>query len=358
MIKVMMIVPAIGTGGGEKVAITIAKYIDRKRFELLMVSLYPQQKTIYEQDIIEGNINLKYLNKHSGVDFRIIKELREAIKEFQPDIIHTHLYVVPYVLLAAPRKIIKYHTVHNIAEKEAEGLLRVFMRIAYFVGNFIPVTISPFCKQSFVELYGYKKDVSCILNGIDVKKFKPMPTKHDVFKFICVARFEPQKNHALLVKTFAEVHKIHSDTVLELVGDGYLRNEIENMVLELNLGDAVIMNGISSDIVGKNNSADVFVLASDFEGLPVSVLEAMACGLPIISTDAGGTHDIVISGENGLIVPVGDQRSLKEAMLHLYENDELRKKMGEQSRKHALLNSVDHFVEQYEQLYEVKGGSD
>lgn len=356
MIKIMMVVPAIGTGGGEKVAITIARHINHDRYKMLMVSLYPQQKTIYEQDIVEGNINLKYLNKHGGFDFSVIKELKKAIIEFKPDIIHTHLYVVPYVLLAAPRKIKKYHTVHNIAEKEAEGLLRVFMRIAYAIGNFIPVTISPFCKQTFIDLYNYKKEIPCIMNGIDVEKFKPMPIEHDMFKYICVARFEPQKNHALLINAFAEVHKKYPDTVLELVGDGYLRPEIEKLVAELTLDDAVIMDGVSSDIVRKNNSSDCFVLASDFEGLPVSVLEAMACGLPIISTDAGGTHDIVISEKNGLIVPVGDKDQLVEAMLCLRENEELRKMMGKRSREYALLNSVSHFVTQYEQLYDTKGG--
>ena len=356
MIKVMVVVPAIGTGGGEKVAITIAKYIDRKRFELLMVSLYPHQKTIYEKEIEEGNINLKYLNKHGGFDFGVIKELKRVISEFQPDVIHTHLYVVPYVLLAAPRKIPKYHTVHNIAEKEAEGLLRVFMRIAYSVGNFIPVTISPFCRQTFIELYRYKKKIPCIPNGIDVDKFKPSPMEHSVFKFICVARFEPQKNHQLLIQAFSEIHQAYPDTVLDLVGDGYLRPEIEDLVSTLSLKDAVIMNGISDDIVGKNNSADVFVLASDFEGLPVSVLEAMACGLPIISTDAGGTRDIVVSEENGIVVPVGDLTALKAAMLRLRTNSGLRKTMGAKSRKYAMNNSVTHFVSQYERLYEAKGG--
>lgn len=356
MIKVMMIVPAIGTGGGEKVAITIARYIDRKRFELQMVSLYSHQDTIYEKEIKEGNINLKYLNKHGGFDFSVIKELKKEIAEFQPDIIHTHLYVVPYVLLAAPRKMIKLHTVHNIAEKESEGLLRVFMRIAYAVGNFIPVTISPFCRQTFKDLYKYKKEIPCIQNGINIDEFRANPVEHDVFKFICVARFEPQKNHALLIRAFSEVHKVFPDTVLELVGDGYLRSNIESLVAELNLNDAVIMEGISSDIAKKNNSADVFVLASDFEGLPVSVLEAMACGLPIVSTDAGGTHDIVISEENGIIVPVGDLNSFTEAMLRIRTDYDLRKSMGEQSREYAKRNSVERFVSQYEQLYELKYG--
>lgn len=355
MIKVMMVVPSIGTGGGEKVAITIAKYIDREKFKLLMVSLYPHQETIYEKEINEENINIRYLNKHGGWDFGVVKELKKAIADFQPDIIHTHLYVVPYILLAAPRKIKKYHTVHNIAEKEAEGLLRAFMRIAYFAGNFTPVTISPFCRETFIKLYNYKKDIPCIPNGIDVEKFKPNPIKHDIFKFICVARFEPQKNHSLLIKAFSEVHRIFPDTVLELVGDGYLRPEIEKLVVDLDLGAAVIMNGIASNIVEKNNSADVFVLASNFEGLPVSVLEAMACGLPIISTDAGGTRDIVKSGKNGFIVPIGDKEQLKNSMLRLRTDDELRNRMGEQSREYAMLNSVRSFVKQYEQLYECTG---
>ncbi len=354
MKKIMMIVPAVSVGGGEKVAITIAKYIDRTRFEVLLVSLYPAQETIYAQEIEQEKINMRYLHKHGGFDFGVIRELKKVIREFRPDVIHTHLYVVPYVLLAAPRKIKKYHTVHNMADKEAEGLLRIFMRVAYKMGNFVPVTISPYCRKSFEDLYRYKKEIPCIYNGIDTDKFRPLPEAHEGVRLVCVGRFEPQKNQKLLLRAFAEVHKQCPEAILELVGDGYLRSELEALVAELGLGDCVIMEGVSADVAGRLNRADVFVLSSDFEGLPVSVLEAMACGLPVVSTDAGGTRDIVINEENGLIVPVGDQAALQDAMLRLCRDPALRRTMGEKSREYALLRSVDRFVVQYEELYESK----
>jgi glycosyltransferase involved in cell wall biosynthesis len=92
-------------------------------------------------------------------------------------------------------------------------------------------------------------------------------------------------------------------------------------------------------------------MSSNVEGLPISVLEAMACGLPIITTAAGGVVDIVKTGENGIITPVGDAEKLSEAMVILIENDEIRRSMGEDSRKRALELDIHICVEEHQKLY-------
>lgn len=352
MKKVMVIVPTLGTGGGEKMAIDIAAHVDRSLIDITIVSLYPYEETILSQYTERVGLKVIYLHKKLGWDIRIIGELKRIIKEIKPDVIHTHLYVVPYVLLAAKRKTVKYHTVHNVADKEAEGLLRQIMRVAYRFGGFTPVAISQYCAKTFEEVYGRSVEtIPTIINGVDINKFKPDRTKHSMIKLINIGRFYPQKNQKMLIKAFSEIHKQCPNTLLEIVGDGYLRSELEAEVRSCGLEDAVIMEGESNSIPKKLNDSDIYVMSSDFEGLPVSVLEAMATGLPIVSTKAGGTVDIVKDSINGLLVPIGDVDALVNAILRLVTNPEERKAMGEESRIMAKSFSIEECARKYQELY-------
>ena len=348
----MVVVPSLGTGGGEKIAIDIASHIDRKQIEVLIVSLYGKKETVLDRYANSLGLNIVYLDKKLGFDYRVIGRLRKIYEMFKPNVVHTHLYVVPYVLLSTPRHIKKFHTVHNLAEKEATGLLRIIMRFAYKFWNFNPVAISPLCANSLSKLYKIPFDkIPCILNGINVKQFDLAKKEHSKVRFLNVGRFYPQKNQKLLIDAFAKVHTIVPETELEIVGDGYLRDELEIQVQQLNLTNAVIMKGESDKIACKLCSADVYVMSSDFEGLPVSVLEAMASGLPIVSTAAGGTVDIVTNGVNGLIVDVGNASQLAEAMLNLANDKNLRITMGQKSKERAQYYSIEKCSEEYQRLY-------
>lgn len=352
MRRVMIIVPGMGTGGGEKLAVDIARFLDITKIDVEILSLYPKQDTILDQFAEENALKVKYLSKKKGVDFSLISQLHRAIRNFNPDVIHTHLYVIPYVLLAAPGRCKKYHTVHNVAEKEAVGFRRAIHKFAFKHCGFIPVGISPYCSETIARTYGLSKEsFPCIINGVDINSYKPAHIEHEGFKFINVARFYPQKNHKMLLQAFAKVYREYPEAELEIVGEGQLRNELENLTEELGITNVVHMNGETNKINEKLNSADAFVLSSDFEGLPISVLEAMACGLPIISTSAGGIVDIVSPDRNGYIVPIGNVDALADAMLRIIRDDNHRLQMGLESRAIADNLSIEKCAKEYEKLY-------
>jgi glycosyltransferase involved in cell wall biosynthesis len=351
-VKVLQIVPSLRTGGGERIAVDIAAHIDRELVDMTVLSMYPEEQTILSEYAREKNVRVLYLAKKPGFDPKAISRLRRIIKELDPDVIHTHLKVVPYVILASSRKTVKYHTVHNIAQKEAAGIYRRIMKFAYGHCCFTPVCISDYCAETFREVYvNYRGKLPCIMNGIDVSRFAPLPSAHEGFRFISVGRFFPQKNQKVLISAFEKVYKAHPECVLEIVGDGSLRSELEELVSRLGLKNSVIMDGESDRIVEKLNSSDAFALSSDHEGLPVSVLEAMACALPIATTAAGGVVDIVKDGENGFVVPVGDEEALANAMIRLVEDGELRNKMGKRSREMAEKLSIEECARAYQELY-------
>ena len=352
MTKVMVVIPALGTGGGEKIAIDIAANVDKRKIEVLVVSLYEKKDTILDRYAMDLGLNVVYLDKKIGFDAKVIGRLHKVYKEFKPDVIHTHLYVGPYVFFATPRKVKKIHTVHNLAEKEATGLLRTLMLFGYKMWNVVPVAISPLCARTISDLYHIElQTIPCIMNGIDINRFNLKRTVHQKIRFLNVGRFYPQKNQKLLIEAFKRVHSCIEETELELVGDVDLRKKLENQIESLGLSGTVIMNGETDRVDLKLNNADVFVMSSDFEGLPVSVLEAMASGLPIVSTAAGGTVDIVEHEENGLIVDVGNGDQLAEAMIRLAHDKELRITMGKKSRKMAEQYSIEKCSEAYQKLY-------
>ena len=354
MRKVMVIVPALSTGGGERMALSIIENINAQDMQIRLVSLYPDTDSIFSREAKEKGIDIVYLNKKNGMDFAVVKELRREIRSFHPDVIHTHLYVVPYVMLAAKRKTVKYHTVHNIADKEATGLLRKLQTFAFHHCNFRPVAISPFCAKTITDVYGIPTDeIPCILNGMDTDRFFPAPVTHEGIRLVSVGRFEEQKNQKLLLTAFHKVVETlpEEDILLDIVGEGYLRPELEAQADSLGIRDKVLMEGISRDVPGRLNMADIYVQSSDFEGLPVSVCEALACGLPVVATKAGGTVDIVKDGETGILTEIGDADALAAAIIRLVKDGEEREKMAMSAAEFGKTLSIQTTAAKYEELY-------
>lgn len=136
---------------------------------------------------------------------------------------------------------------------------------------------------------------------------------------VAVGRLEPQKNHALLLHAFAQFHEKYPEYVLRLLGDGSLKASLVQKTAELGIDDYVIFEGFVKDVPERIREAGMYVLSSDYEGISNSLLEAMALGLPSISTDCpiGGSALCINQGENGLLVPVGDADALERTMCQI-----------------------------------------
>jgi glycosyltransferase involved in cell wall biosynthesis len=171
--------------------------------------------------------------------------------------------------------------------------------------------------------------------------------------FVCVARFAPQKNHALLLRAFAEGLASDPSAHLVLIGEGLLQGRLENQAKNLGLAHRIHFLGLRTDIPDVLGAADVFVLSSDFEGNPLSVMEAMSSGLPIVSTAAGGVPDLFECGKEGLIVKPGDVQGLSGAMAYLLGNRGVRRALGSSAAQRARGRfDVSQMVQAYEALYE------
>jgi glycosyltransferase involved in cell wall biosynthesis len=363
-VRVLQIVPKLVMGGGQRVAMDLVEHLDRQRFDVEMVSLYPYSGEIFEVYMRDLGVNVNYLSKRLGFDTKIFFEVHRVLSGFKPQVVHNHLHAL-YTLLPSSlinRIPVLIYTIHSLADQEAKGLHRFINRMAFAKLGVVPVSISKAVLQSVHDIYG-EVDSPVIYNGIDAGKYSlsgSQPQKlreqfcipENAFVFVNVASFRSLKNHRLLVYAFRDVLQYFPSSFLILVGEGELRQETSVLVEELGISNRVLFTGIRSDVAQILNACDCFVLSSDWEGLPISILEAMASGRPVIATNVGGVPELISSSENGLLVAMGDRQQLESAMIELLQNPARAKRMGERGKLIANGRfNVHKMAKQYGELY-------
>jgi glycosyltransferase involved in cell wall biosynthesis len=368
-IKVLHIVPALTPGGAERMVVHITRGLDRTRFDVVVVSIWRKVESDLEQQLNAAGVTVVYLGKGRGFDWRMYARLRRVLSDYQPDIVHTHLGVLRYAFFSFMwfnRAARWLHTVHNIAEREVEPRAQWIQRLAFAAGV-LPVAVSREVAASVRRLYGLER-CQVIGNCIPTDLYgSPRLSRHewraregfadDDALIVCVARFRAQKNHELLLEAFAQGPALQRKAHLVLVGDGPLRYQLEQRAQQLDVASQVHFLGARADIPEVLTAMDIFALSSDYEGSPLSVVEAMAAGLPVVSTRAGGVPELVEDGREGLLVRTGDVAGLSTAMSFLLEHAEARHSMGTAGAQRARDSfDVSEMVHAYEELYETLHG--
>jgi glycosyltransferase involved in cell wall biosynthesis len=308
------------------------------------VSLYPAMHTSIEHGLTNAGIPLWHLGKRPGFDHRMFLALDRLIREIRPHIVHTHMSVLRYALpgLLWRQAPVVIHTLHNVAEHETDRLGR-FLRWLAFGGRVIPVAISREVASSATRVYGLECP-AVIPNGIPVDEYQASPAERTRWRaqegfepnailFTFVGRLEPQKNPLLLVEALARLNDSRAHLVL--AGEGRFRDAILAEARQRGIAQRVHLLGKRNAVRECLGASDVFVLASDWEGNPLAVMEAMAAGLPVIGTAVGGVPELVKSGEHGILVNRGDGLALANSMRILLNDPEKRKAMAHAAHARA-----------------------
>lgn len=363
--RVLHIIPNFGSGGAECMAVNLMCGLVQDGFDMAAVSLYDRQGTDLELMLQERGIPVWYLGKRRGFDPRMYIRLERLLGKLQPDVIHTHRYLLRYLwpLPAYRRAAVRVHTVHNVAEKEVDAPGRWLNHVAFRSGV-VPVAIAHAVSLSLRRVYGLRA-TPLIPNGIPVERYNNPTVSRTNWRlaegfddeavlFVSIGRLDPQKNHTLLLKAFAEgpaATDPHSH--LLIVGEGLLRPILEQQAITLGLSHRVRFLGFRTDIPEVLAAADVFVLSSDYEGNPLVIMEAMAAGKPVIATAVGGVPELVEHDRTGILVQSGDVQALAAAMKRFLKNAPERIAMGMQGALKAKeLFDVRTMVAAYEKLYE------
>jgi glycosyltransferase involved in cell wall biosynthesis len=210
-----------------------------------------------------------------------------------------------------------------------------------------------------------RRKTTVIENGVDVQRFA-RPADADLSQLrerlgitpnqrvlLCVGRLAAAKNHALLLRVFAKLYKRVPNACLLLAGGGPLEAQLRAQAAELDITAGVIFAGTIDPIAPLFHLAEVFVLASSYEGLPMVVLEAMASGAAIVCTSVGGIPEVIANGESGLLVPSDDELALESALRGLLEGPENeRRRLGDRAKADAIAKfSTERMVERTANLY-------
>lgn len=339
--KIVQVMPEFGLAGAEIMCENLTCELSKAGHTVLVVSLYDYHSPITER-LEATNIDVRYLDKRLGLDLSMIKKLRNLFKIEKPDVVHTHRYVMQYVIPAAIMAGVKtrVHTVHNIAKKENNNLARKLAKFFYKWCRVTPVALSELIQDSIVEEYGLKKEqIPVILNGIDISKCIPKNNYKitGMAKLLHIGRFSEQKNHKGLIEAFKILHDMNPNSELQLIGDGEKKSEIDQLVEENSLAKHVKFLGLQSDVYGYLHEADIFVLPSLYEGVPMTLIEAMGTGLPVVATAVGGVPDMLVNGESAILTPV-DDKGVADALCRLVGNRRLRERLG-----HAALAISEQF---------------
>ena len=332
----MFYINSLNRGGAQRVLVQLAgRFADAGWHSVLVTSFVSEDEYPVPPGVERISIDRGQLRESSFLrNFSRIAALRALLRQIRPAALISFMAEPNFRAVLAARGL----PVKTIVSVRNDPKREYGSRSARFVGQHILPRADGCVFQTreamawFPE--AFQKKSAVIMNQVSERFFDTPPAKehHDI---VAVGRLNRQKNHALLVRAYAALGDVEDRLVL--YGEGRQRENLEELVRSLHLEGRVLLPGSSDDVPRDIRGAKLFVLPSNFEGMPNALLEAMALGLPCISTDCpcGGPAEILENGTNGLLVPVGDEQALTEAMASLLADADKRAALAENARRTA-----------------------
>ena len=357
--KIMQVIPYFCFGGAETMCENLTYALAALGHQVVVVSLYGQHTPISRRMEAAG-VNIRYLDKKLGLDVSMVGKLKRIMLAEKPDVVHTHLDAIKYAVAAAklagvPRCV---HTVHNVADKEAEGRAQKIINGFYFShGWSTPVALSPEVQKSIAAFYGLPPaKIPVIYNGIDLSRCREKQSYdlQNPAALTHIGRFNEQKNHDGLLRAFSLIHKKHPHTRLNLLGDGELLEPTQALAKTLGISDSVVFLGSQSNVYPYLQNSDLFLLPSLYEGMPMTLIEAMGTGLPIVASKVGGVPDMLEDGESAILTDCAPE-SVAQAACELLEDEALRARLGRAAKAQSETFSAAHMAENYVRVYRAEG---
>lgn len=373
--KVLYFIPMFGTGGTEKVVLDLCTHIDNQKYDLEVCTFFPGKhddslkKMDKKRHILVKNVNL--IDKNALVKIRDfidrLHRLRRIILENQFDIIHTHhlgplLHV--FILRKCLGKEINWiHTEHNVPDLVRGYQFWPFKITKPLRGPDLITAVSRSVSKFIHCQYGIPQEkIYTVPNGVNIEYFsracnslqKRIELGLDLTDDVvgCVGNLRVEKNHQHVLRAFGLIAPQRPHLKLVLCGDGECRNTLEDLAKQLKVAKQVLFLGYRLDVAEIMSTFDVYCLPSKYEGMPISILEAWASEKPVVATDVTGIRDLIVNGENGVLVASDDPGKLAEGILTVLQNDGLRDKIRMKgSRLVSEKYSITKMVNSYERLY-------
>jgi glycosyltransferase involved in cell wall biosynthesis len=323
------------------------------------------------RELRDEGFPIAVLDRRPGVDWSCARRIAEIVRRERVDVLHAHQYT-PFFYGAASRGLGSrppiLFTEHGRAHPDYPRRKRMVANRVLLRRRDRVAAVGEAVRQALIHNEGIAPGrVEVIYNGIPLERFETRPTgseraairaeiglEPEDLVLIQVARLDYLKDHATAIRTIERVAGRCPRARLVLVGDGPERGAIEDLVRQRAMGENVRLLGQRDDVPRLLAAADIVLLTSISEGIPLTLIEAMAAGRPVVSTRVGGVAEVVADGQTGLLAPAGDAAALAEHVLRLAVDPGRRDRLARSGRQRAGdLFSEGRMHEGYRQIYAV-----
>ncbi len=362
-VKIAHILGSLGMGGAERVALDLAYEQQKAGHEVVVLSLAEEGGGPLASAFQAAEIPVHHVPKRSGLDWSLPVRSARVLRRLGIEIAHTH-NTRPLAYAAAAARLSGIVVIHS---KHGEGHLvsragQVLRRVsAPFANRFVSVSEATSEHARTQRAYPFAGRMHVILNGIRMDTHCPDPAARaeirqelgiapDAWIVGTVGRFDDNKNQSSLVRAMAPLLGV--DSHLVLVGDGSSMSKIAAAADHTGHPESIHILGRRDDAHRVVSALDVFALSSLSEGLPLVILEAMATGTAVVSTDVGGIADVIEDGKSGFLVPPGDDEALRAKLKEIADNRALASKAGLAARAQVRVRySSERMANEYLDLY-------
>ena len=347
---IMFYINTIHTGGAERVITQLANHFaERGNHSILVTSYYDNNEYEVSSKVIRESLETKEV-KTTVIKRNIsrIVKLRNLCKSLKPSVLVSFMPEPCFraIVSTLGLPIVNIVSVRNDPRVHYKGL----------VGLFLGKVIMPLAngcvfqteeqQKWFPKSLQYKSKI--IFNDVSSVFFST--DYYGGNDIVSLGRLVPQKNHELLIRAFSLIANNHLEVNLRIYGKGELEDHLNKIIEDLNLKDRVFLEGITNDVSSILSKANMFILTSDYEGMPNSLMEALALGVPSICTDCpcGGPRMLIKNGVNGFLIPVGDLKATADAMNYILDNAEDAKIISRKAKEYSKEYETKKIVDDWE----------
>lgn len=368
--KIVFLCVHLNYGGAEVKLLTVLKNIDRSHYDCTIVSI--EKKAPIGAQIEKLGFKVIYLNSKARLfNISLIWKIAKILIEENPEVLHTSLFYANYfgriaALFRRPPLIITEE--HSMYTEKRLYHIAIDKLLSIFTNRIIV------CSNSVLDFTakqeGIRKDKFYLIhNAVDTERFNVAMDKDalraeygyykDQFIVGVVGSLIPKKALDSVIKAISELDKHIPGLKLLIIGEGESRNKLLDLTVTYEIKDNVDFLGARGDVPQLMKVMDIFVLSSLQEGFPITLIEAMYIGIPVIASNISGIPEVVLDGKNGFLVLPGDSDSIKERILNLYKDPTLRRQLGQNARKtiesgYLPVNYVGRLEKLYSELAEAK----
>jgi glycosyltransferase involved in cell wall biosynthesis len=326
------------------------------------------------EELLGEGVPVVCLNRRGrGRDLGVSVRMAREITRRRVEVVHAHQYTpFFYAALAKPLTGFRFRLIQTEHGRHYPDVVKPLRRAANrLVLDPLADAVNACCEfsgRALSRVDGFRGDrIGVIDNGIDLRTYGPAPDRAALRRRLgldparryvaCIARFHPVKDHPMLVRGFAAAARSRPDIDLLLAGDGPDRGKLEALAAELGVADRVRFLGVRKDVPDLLRAADVFALTSVSEAASLTLMEAMACGCPVVVTNVGGNPELVRQGVDGVLVPRGDAAACGKALGDILDDPALAARYGAAGRARARERfDLARTIARYEHLYRTLSG--